>query len=110
MAMYTGTNGGVLYPAMNVGSGQIKGITVLVSDSASDVVLVDASQCAAASDVAVLDASRNATLELSDAPTSSGALLHNMFQSNERAIKAELTFGFELLRSDAACVLTGVTA
>jgi HK97 family phage major capsid protein len=110
VALMVGTNGGRQYPNMDVMGGSIAGITVVLSDSASDVVLVDASQCAAASDLVVLDSSQHATFQLSDSPTDGSANGVNLWQGNMRALKAEATFGFQLLRDTAATVLTGTTA
>jgi hypothetical protein len=36
--------------------------------------------------------------------------LVSLFQANMRAIKAERCFGAEVLRPEAVCVITGVTA
>jgi hypothetical protein len=101
---------GALYPNMTVNGGNISGIRVVVSDAASDAVLVDCSQVAAASDTITIDASNQASIVLDDAPSSGPQGMTNLWQSNMRALKASRFFGAEPLRPSAISIIEGVTA
>jgi hypothetical protein len=83
---------GRLFPGMNVkGGGDIAGIRVLVSDAASSLLLFDASQVAAAADVITLDAGDTAMLQMSDDPTDGTTAMTSLWQSGQRALRAERT-------------------
>ena len=71
IATATGTGGSRTFPDASLLGGSLFGsITVVPSDAATDALLVDASQIAAASDVIVLDASEHASVQMDDGPTS----------------------------------------
>jgi HK97 family phage major capsid protein len=102
---------GTLYPDMSVtGNGTIAGIKVIVSGSASDAILFDASQIAANSDTIVIDASSQASVVLDDAPSSGPQGMTSLWQSNMQALRATRYFGVEVLRPEAVAVITGTTS
>jgi HK97 family phage major capsid protein len=101
--------GGPLFPSMTVTGGTISGVRVIVSDAAEDTAtLVDASQVASESDLIILDRSTHASLQLDDNPTSGAYQLGSLWQRNMVGMKAERMFGVELLRADAAALITGL--
>jgi HK97 family phage major capsid protein len=109
--MQDAANGPVaLFPDMGVLGGEISGIKVLVSDAATDAVLFDASQIAAASEIITIGVSNQADVQQDDAPASGPQNLVSLWQTNRLAMKAERYFGAEVLRPEAVCVITGVTA
>lgn len=98
--------GNVAFPGMTAQGGTLDGIPVRVSQylannggsGGSPFILVDESEIYLADDGSVtLDASREATIEMSDAPvgstsatvTSNGSPFVNMFQTNSIAVRAE---------------------
>lgn len=90
--------------------GFIRGIQVVSSDaierdtSGATLLLIDASQIAAATASIVLDASERATLELGSDPAkppSAATVLTSMWQQNLRALKATRWFAFKRLRDNA---------
>jgi hypothetical protein len=101
---------GSLYPGATVSGGTIAGIKVVVSNAATDAILLDASQVAAASDTITLDASDQASVVLDDAPSSGPQGMTNLWQSNMRALKASRFFGAEPLRPSSISIIEGVTA
>jgi hypothetical protein len=88
----------------------IAGIRVVVSDAASDTAtLLDASQVATESDVITLSEGTHASLQMDDNPTSGAQALVSLWQNNLVGLKAERTFGVELLRSEAVALITGIS-
>ncbi len=84
------------------------------SDGSHIVVLLNPRDVLLADDGTVaVDASREASLEMSDAPSSSaatgtGASLVSMFQTNSVALRAERWINWVKARSTAASYLTAV--
>jgi hypothetical protein len=111
-AMERGSGGAPTFPNVKINGGDANGITILPSDSLVDtVVVVNARQCAAFTSGAVLlDRASQATLELSDDPTSGHASLISLFALNLRAIRVRRQWAFTLLDSSAAALITGTTA
>lgn len=115
--------GNQVFPGMDINGGTFMGLPVVVSQSAgllgaSDgahiVVLLKQSDIMIADDgVVAIDASREASLEMSDAPSSNsssptGASLVSMFQTNSVALRAERWVNWVKARSTAVSYLTGV--
>jgi HK97 family phage major capsid protein/HK97 family phage prohead protease len=85
------------FPSVTMTGGSILGVPVVVSETVSDrLILVNASDILFADDGGVrVDVSREATIEMSDAPATgeespaTDLIYHNMFQRNEVALRAE---------------------
>jgi len=107
------TNGVLAFPDLAVDGGSVAGITVLASDSlppaagsdTSNAMLIDAAALALADDTLVLSASRQAALQMDDAPSAGAAAMVSLFQSNLVALRAERYFGFEQVRGDGVVVI-----
>lgn len=112
-----------VFPGVTVNGGDFSGLPVVTSqaaglvgasDGAHIVVLLKAGDILLADDGTVaVDASREASLEMSDSPSSAagtgtGASLVSMFQTNCVAIRAERWINWVKARSTAAVYLTGV--
>jgi HK97 family phage major capsid protein len=115
--------GNKVFPGVDINGGVLEGLPIIVSNAAGivgasdgahivvllkqdDVLLADDGQVA-------VDASREASLEMSDAPSNSsatgtGASLVSMFQTNSVALRAERWINWKAARSQAAFYLTGV--
>jgi HK97 family phage major capsid protein len=111
------------FPTIDMTGGTLEGLPVIVSQSAglvgaSDgshiVVLVHAPSILLADDgMVAVDASREASVEMSDAPTNqsangTGASLVSMWQTNSTAIRAERWVNWVKGRSAAVSYLTAV--
>lgn len=111
------------FPGISMNGGTFQGLPVIVSESAGVVngsagghvvVLLNARDIMVADDGTVaVDASREASLEMSDAPSSSaatgtGASLVSMFQTNSLAIRAERWVNWVKARSTAVQYLASV--
>ena len=123
LGLMTNSLGNQVFPGMSINGGTFQGLPVVVSNAAglvgasdgshivvllkqSDILLADDGQVA-------VDASREASLEMSDAPANqsangTGASLVSMFQTNSVAIRAERWINWVKARSTAAYYLTGV--
>jgi hypothetical protein len=100
---------GLLFPQMGVTGGTIQGIRVLVSDAATtDAYLIDASQIAAQSDLIVLQPGDHAAIQMDDNPTAGAKSLVSLWQNDLTGLRAERTFGVEVLRSTAVALITGM--
>lgn len=123
LGLMTNSLGNKVFPDMTVNGGTIEGWRVVVSNAAglvgaSDgshiVVLMNPSDILLADDGTVaVDASRETSLEMSDAPSSSsasgtGASLVSMFQTNSVAIRAERWINWVKGRSTSVQYLSGV--
>lgn len=113
------------FPGLSVRGGSLFGIPVITSeyigytqDSPSQgrlAVLVNANDIALADDGGFnVDMSREASLEMSDAPaqnstTPTAAQMVSMFQTNSVAFRAERTINWTRLRSEAVYVIDSVT-
>jgi HK97 family phage major capsid protein len=100
-------NGGPIMSNGTIGGA----IRVVASDAATDTAtLVDASQVAAESDIITLSEGTHAALEMDDNPTSGATSFVSLWQNNLVGLKAERTFGVEVLRSTAVALITDIGA
>ena len=117
LAMMTNPLGQSEFPSMSMTGGTLSGMPVIASDyitkAMNIVVLVNASDIFVADDGEIaIDASREASLEMSDAPahnsgTPSGATsLVSMFQTNTVAIRAERIINWMRGRTQSVAYLT----
>jgi HK97 family phage major capsid protein len=84
-------------------------IRVLASDATTDTgYLVDATQVATENGLVELRSAEHATLQMDDDPTS-GHNLISLWMNDLVGMRAERWFGCELLRSDGAALVTGMT-
>ena len=117
LSMLQNPLGQSVYPAMNMTGGTFAGLPVIVSDyvAAGTVILVNASDVFLADDGSVqIDMSREASLEMNDAPTQdgvagTGAAMVSMFQANMVAIRAERYVSWAKRRAAAVQAVTGAT-
>lgn len=103
------------YPEMSMLGGTYQGLPVIVSQYLGNILtLVNASDIYLADDgEVVIDASREASLEMSDAPTSDAVNptpveMVSMFQTNSVAIRAERFINWQRRRQTAVAYVTGV--
>ena len=116
LAMMTNALGQQEFGAMSMTGGTLSGMPVIASDYVTNiVVLVNASDVYLADDGDIaIDTSREASLEMSDAPahdskTPTGATsLVSMFQTNTVAIRAERMISWLRRRTGSVAYLTGV--
>jgi HK97 family phage prohead protease len=115
LAMMTNPLGQTEFAGMSMTGGALSAMPVIASDYVDDiVVLVNASDIYLADDGGItVDASREASLEMSDAPTSNSgtptaAQLVSMFQTNSVAIRAEREISWARRRVPSVVYLTGV--
>jgi hypothetical protein len=115
LAMMTNPLGQPEFGSMTMTGGTLNGMPVIASDYVSDiVVLVNASDIYLADDGEIsIDASREASLEMSDAPahdsiTPTPATLVSMWQTNSVAIRAERIINWMRRRDPGVVYLTGV--
>jgi HK97 family phage major capsid protein len=106
------TAGAAAFPLATYNGGSIAGIPIIPCDecTAGEIILVDATQVAAATEGFVLDTSNQAVLDLStpgDSPPSASTSQTSLFQLNLSAIRAERYIGAKVLRSDAVAKVTG---
>ena len=117
LAMMTNPLGQSEFPSMSMTGGTLSGMPVIASDyitkAMNIVVLVNASDIFVADDGEIaIDASREASLEMSDAPahnsgTPTGATsLVSMFQTNTVAIRAERIINWMRGRTQSVAYLT----
>lgn len=100
---------------MNALGGSIMGVPVLVSDGqgTQKVTLCDATGLAVISEPVSLRASRDATIEMSDAPSGSSSSpsavqMISLFQDNCRGLLCERAFAVKVIRPSAVATLTNV--
>jgi hypothetical protein len=97
-----------LNPGLTMNGGVLEGLPVIVSQYVPSglIVLAAANEIFLSDDGQVtIDASREATLEMSDAPA--GTATRSMFQHNEVALRAERYINWARRRADAVAVITG---
>ena len=102
------------FPGMTMNGGTLVGLPVIVSDyiPAGTVIMVNAADVYLADDGEVMiDASREASIEMSDAPTANavagtGASMVSMFQTNSVAVRAERFVNWGKRRATAAQYVT----
>lgn len=115
LSFKTDTAGQLAFPDMTPSGGSIGGVTVLVSDdlpvddsTGGYAVMLDADSIAGDTGSIVLDSSSAAALQMDDDPSAGAQNLVSLFQSDSLALKADRWFGYELIRSSGAYLLTGV--
>lgn len=115
LSMMRNPLGQKVYPELNLLGGTFFGLPVIVSQYVGDqLVLVNAGDIYLADDGQVMiDASREASLEMSDAPTQDSgdgtdARLVSMWQTNSIAIRAERWINWQPRRAEAVAVISGV--
>ena len=116
LAMMTNALGQSEFTSMSMSGGSLGGMPVIASDHVSNiVVLVNASDVYLADDGDIsIDTSREASLEMSDAPThdsitpTGATSLVSMFQTNTVAIRAERVISWLRRRTGSVAYLTGV--
>lgn len=115
LAMMTNALGQPEFAGMDMTGGTLGGMPVIASDYVTNiVVLVNASDIYLADDGDIsIDTSREASLEMSDAPTHdsitpTGASLVSMFQTNTVAIRAERVISWLRRRTGSVAYTTGV--
>ncbi len=109
------------FPGITLKGGTFMGLPVVTSQYVTDgspggaiIILVNASEIFLADDGQVsVDVSREASLEMSDAPSSNsatgtGAQLVSMFQTNSLAIRAERMVNWARRREESVQYLSGV--
>lgn len=103
------------FPSMSPTGGTLQSIPALVagddempSDSSGpmDLMLIEASQVAAAAEAPRLAASKNTAIQMDDNPSLPGNLT-SMFQTHSVVIRAERSLGFEKLRASAIAAISG---
>jgi HK97 family phage major capsid protein len=96
---------------LTVTGGSIAGIEVVVTDAAEgNLILCDANQLGADRGLIDVNRSKQATIQLNDAPDSpptASTLPTSLWQANLSALKIERWFGVEKLRSAAVAVISG---
>lgn len=107
---------GEAFSDMTVNGGVVRGVQIVPTDaiqrdtSGARLILIDASQVAAATASITLDASEQASLQLNstpDDPPSASTVLTSMWQQNLRALKATRWFSFKRLRDNAVVTING---
>ena len=116
LAMITNPLGQSEFPSMSMSGGTLQGMPVIASDYVGDiVVLVNASDIYLADEGGInVDASREASLEMSDAPAHTSAVptaasLVSMWQTNSVAIRAERTINWLRRRDPGVVYLSSVS-
>jgi hypothetical protein len=90
--------------------GEMLGLPALVSSTipAGTLRLINASAIAANADEISLDASGEADIQMVDNPEVGEGVLTSMYQTNNIALRAIVSFGAERARDDAIAQLTGI--
>jgi HK97 family phage major capsid protein/HK97 family phage prohead protease len=116
LSLMVNTNDEQAYPTVTMQGGTFQGFPVIVSNylAGTDVVLVNAPDIYLADDGQVtIDASREASLQMDDAPTNNSATptattMVSMFQTNSVALRAERYINWAKRRAAAAAYITDV--
>lgn len=111
--LHTNT-GASAFEDVTYNGGSINGIPVVVSDGvlSGNMVLVDATQVAAASETVRLDSSREALLNMDsapDSPVSGTTSMLSLWQTNHVGLRAERYIGVEKLTTTGVAVVTSVS-
>lgn len=103
------------FPSMSPSGGTLQSIPALIvgddevpsdSNGPMDVMLIEASQLAAAAEAPRLAASKYTSIQMDDNPSLPGNLT-SMFQTHSVVIRAERSIGFEKLRASAVAAISG---
>jgi hypothetical protein len=103
-----------VFPSMSPTGGEIVNVPALVCDALTDdLILVNARGIAGEIDGYETRISRQADLEMSDAPgqdstTSMGASMTSLWQSGAVGVQVLTRFGVERLRDNAVAIISGV--
>jgi len=116
LSLMTNPLGAAEFEDINLAGGFLAGLPVIVSDyvPAGTVILVNASDIFLADDGAVgVDVSREASLEMNDAPTSdsttpTGTSLVSLWQTNSIGVRAERYINWEKRHPGSVAVLSDV--
>jgi HK97 family phage major capsid protein len=110
--LHTNT-GAVAFEDVRYNGGSIGGVELIVSDGvpSGTMLLVDATQIAAASETIRLDSSREALLNMDTSPDSpaAGTVMQSLWQYNMVGLLAERFVGIEKLTSKGVAVVTSVS-
>jgi hypothetical protein len=107
--------GAPAFPSLGPNGGQIfPGVTAIASDQvpAATAIMVDATGIAGSAEIIVLDGSSQTALQMEttpDSPPTATSVLLSLFQTDNRALRAERWFGFEIMRTNAFASLSGVS-
>ncbi|MGO1080141.1 phage major capsid family protein [Inquilinus sp. CA228] len=106
----TTTSGAPAYPGTSPNGGELIGVPFLVTDTlaAGEMILVDAAGLAGTIDLAVLDSANHATLQMADDPIDGPAALVSLWATDSAALRCEVWYALEKIRSNAAAQLTGL--
>jgi HK97 family phage major capsid protein len=104
--------GAAAFPNARADGGEIGGVPIVVSDSATagEIVLADAAQIAAGAEGLRLDSSNEATIQMDSSPDSPVLATSNyqsLWQLNLVGLRCERFIGAKPLRSDAVAKITG---
>lgn len=114
LGMMSNALGQPSFPGINMNGGTFFGLPVIVSEyvASTTIVLAAAGEIYLAEDAVMVSASKEASIEMSDAPTGSSgtptaASLVSMWQTNSTAIRVEQYTNWAKRRSAAAQLITG---
>lgn len=112
---FLGADGGGTFPGMTPSGGQLRGLTCVVSSGipSGQLAVLDAAQIGAAVVAFDVQVSQNASLEMSDAPSSSSAVPTStsqvsMYQTDAFAVRASATIAAQQLRDDVAVLIENI--
>lgn len=111
LSLMTNPLGQAEFANITMTGGSFNGMPVIVSDyvPAGTVILANASDIFLADDGTVtIDASREASLQMNDAPTAGASTSVSLWQTNSVGIRAERYINWQKRRASAVAVLTGV--
>jgi hypothetical protein len=112
LSLFSTANGPLLFEEMTPRGGMIAGVPVLVSGAVPlhHIYGIDAGSIACNVDTITLDQSNEAVLQMADNPTGdvssgSGTTAVSMFQTNSVALRLNITFGVQRLRTSAIAIV-----
>jgi hypothetical protein len=105
IALQHGT-AGPAFPNLNVDGGSISGIQVLATDALSDAaILLDGRSFGADLGLVTMSSSTQASVELSDGPTSEPTQQTSFYQNNLVGLRVERLAGMSLVRPTGVCII-----
>jgi hypothetical protein len=113
LSVLTDSAGAAAFPGVQYNGGSIAGIPIIPVDemASGEILLLDATQVAAASEPPRFDISREPTIQIDDtgdSPPLTSTIYASCWELNLAAIKIERYIGVKLLRTDGAAKITGV--